>query len=730
MKLSFLIYLLLLLIDGLVAWQATGSPMLIVFPLVGIVFYGALSNRPGAVPEVVRILFSGLMITFGLMNFGNHLPVIFLTLLSLPHYLAATQTVWEMQNVGSEQAHRAREMRVSVFSMAFYASWGVAFLLLTAENLKLAKLHQQLLAGIVFVLGLVAWECSRVLKLKAGRTPDQLSRGSYWRRVVMVMGGALLAVVAFSAVLPPVAEALCTLSPKWHPPEMDLNLGPPHRPKTNPNDVPAGGESAQSPSKRDADESARTGRMTLPKRVDLKLTEDARAYLQFGSPEEAQALQKQGPVYLRSFALSAYDNFEWGPSSQDGFWIKDEEDGKKDRIVTTAPDTAGSMHYTVFVPEADGSVLALPGLKSVDAPKVYALPDEWFQIQDTGRIRYGARSEPKIWGRFPGEKTKADNPGVAYLRVPEGRLGEELKQLKDEIFKFHQSPQECIPALQGFFREHYKYSTKVENKNSLPPLENFLLDERQGYCDLFATSAALLLRKVGIPTRLGFGYMAGDYYEKEGLIIFRQRHAHSWVEVKLEDHGWVICEFTPEAPAAAGTPGNQVAAQAPNLENFNDVSAPPTPSDTAKKVDVPEPGFLAQLGQLWPSFADPKVRTALALVVLGFAGFAWWKRFSAQQTPEEKARRAAAAREQQPAYVHELRELAKTMGITFSPGDTVKELRRLLQGGGCDHPELTALTKYHYTVRYEDAEKDRHQESEFLSLLKQWRSDWLKKKQA
>ena len=44
--------------------------------------------------------------------------------------------------------------------------------------------------------------------------------------------------------------------------------------------------------------------------------------------QETQAVQQQGPIYLRSFALSVYDNFEWQASSQDGFWIKDEEDGK------------------------------------------------------------------------------------------------------------------------------------------------------------------------------------------------------------------------------------------------------------------------------------------------------------------------------------------------------------------------------------------------------------------
>ncbi len=724
MKLSFLIYLLLLFIDGLIALQATGSPMLLVIPMVGIVFYGALCGRLEAVPEVIRLLVSGLMITFGLMNFGNNLHVIFLTLLSLPHYLAATQCVWEMQHAESTQAAQTRDVRVSVFSMAFYASWGVAFILLQADSLRLAWLHQQLLAGTVVVLSLVGWECSRILRLKAGRTKDQLPRASYWRRVAAVLALSLLAMLGFSAFLPPVAEAISHLSPKWKPPSLDANVGPPHRPKANP--LEQSGENATGlENVTDADETARSGRMRLPKRVNLNQTEVPRAYLKFSTVEQAQLVQQQGPIYLRSFALSVYDNFEWQTSSQDGFWIKDEEDGKKDGHTTVTADTAQSVAYTVFMPKADGNaLLALPGLRSVDAPKIYALPDEWFQLQDTGDIRYGARSAPKIWGRFAAGRSKPANPGLNYLRVPEGRLGDALKQLKEQIFKARQAPEDCIPALQDFFAAHYTYSTKVENKNDVSPLENFLLSERKGYCDLFATSAALLLRKVGIPTRLGFGYMAGDYDPKEGLFTFRQLHAHSWVEIMLEGHGWVICEFTPPAQGAPG-PGDPNVATAPNLDSFADVSDPDLlKKKTGFEAEVSQLDFFSQLGRFWPALGDRNTRLVIGLVLLGFAGLAWWKRYAAQRTPEEKARRAAAARDQQPAYVQELRALATAAGIKFNLGDTVQELRRTLQANGCDHPELTTLANYHYAVRYEDAAQDRRQESDLITFLKSLREEW------
>ncbi len=725
MKLGFIIYLLLLLIEGLVALQATGSPMLLALPLAGIIFYGALGGRGGAVPEICRILCSLLMITLGLMTFGNHLHVIFLTLLCLPHFLAATQCVWELQNVGSDVAKRTQDMRVSVFSMAFYAGWGVALMLLQAEDLHLLRWHAQLLAGVVILLSLVAWEASRILRLQLGETTDRLTPTAYWRRVGLVIGLAVLGLIGFSAVLPPIADILCKLSPKWHPPLLEGNLGPPHRPQEAPptEDHPASADGR--PPKQAADESARTGRMRLPQRIQLQQTEAPRAYVQFASPAQAKVVISAGPMYVRGFGLSIYENFTWQPLSTDGYWFQDADDGKKDGHATLSEDTATSVHYQMLIPQADGrAMLALPSVLAVDAPKVYTLPDDWFQLEMTGAIRYGARSDPKIWDRLPSTHLQSANAGLSYLRVPEGKLGDILKQLKDQIFKLNTSPEFCIPALQTFFHDNYTYSTTVENFHHLSPLENFLLDERAGYCDLFATSAALLLRKVNIPTRIGFGYLGGEYHEESGLVSFRQRHAHSWVEVKLEGQGWVICEFTPPAPAQPSTESSPGLAgpTAPDLSAFQDINTPPPAAPVlANSPAAPPLDFLASLNDLWKMISGPATRWSVGSLVLGLALLAWWKRYASHQTPEEKARRAAAARDQQPAYVHALREIATTVGLPTHVGDTVAELRQALSQAGCQPLEFSQLESYHYAVRYADAPPDRKQEASFLTFLKAYR---------
>lgn len=89
-------------------------------------------------------------------------------------------------------------------------------------------------------------------------------------------------------------------------------------------------------------------------------------------------------------------------------------------------------------------------------------------------------------------------------------------------------------------------------------VEDFLTVSREGYCVQFATSAALLLRRLGIPTRYCEGYIADGFVSKDNGATFscdvRDNDAHSWIEVYMEPLGWVQYETTPAYYDAAYLP--------------------------------------------------------------------------------------------------------------------------------------------------------------------------------
>ena len=76
------------------------------------------------------------------------------------------------------------------------------------------------------------------------------------------------------------------------------------------------------------------------------------------------------------------------------------------------------------------------------------------------------------------------------------------------------------------------------------PVDQFLFDTRQGYCEHYATSFVVLMRAAGIPARVVAGYQGGEYNEAGDYYIVRQADAHAWAEVWLQGHGWTRVDPT------------------------------------------------------------------------------------------------------------------------------------------------------------------------------------------
>ena len=62
---------------------------------------------------------------------------------------------------------------------------------------------------------------------------------------------------------------------------------------------------------------------------------------------------------------------------------------------------------------------------------------------------------------------------------------------------------------------------------------------------------AIMLRVVGVPTRMVNGFLAGEYNTIGGSYIVRQSDAHSWVEAYVPGRGWTEFDPTPPDPNRA-----------------------------------------------------------------------------------------------------------------------------------------------------------------------------------
>lgn len=103
-------------------------------------------------------------------------------------------------------------------------------------------------------------------------------------------------------------------------------------------------------------------------------------------------------------------------------------------------------------------------------------------------------------------------------------------------------------ALERYLRENYRYSLEGLPVGEGDPLALFLFEVRQGDCEYFSSALAVMLRSLGIPTRVVNGYLGGDWNPYGEYYLIRQSDAHSWVEAYFANQGWVTLDPTPPTP--------------------------------------------------------------------------------------------------------------------------------------------------------------------------------------
>ncbi|MFO0012241.1 MAG: DUF3488 and DUF4129 domain-containing transglutaminase family protein [Planctomycetota bacterium] len=76
----------------------------------------------------------------------------------------------------------------------------------------------------------------------------------------------------------------------------------------------------------------------------------------------------------------------------------------------------------------------------------------------------------------------------------------------------------------------YSLSLTGPVDKSLDPIADFIINKKSGHCQFFASSLALMLRSLAIPTRLVIGFRPSEYNEYGSYFPVLQNHAHVWVE--------------------------------------------------------------------------------------------------------------------------------------------------------------------------------------------------------
>lgn len=140
------------------------------------------------------------------------------------------------------------------------------------------------------------------------------------------------------------------------------------------------------------------------------------------------------------------------------------------------------------------------------------------------------------------------NISTRYLQVP--KLDPRIQQLTRRITADQANPYDKAHAVETYLQQNYGYTLELPVQEPIDPIANFLFERRQGHCEYFASAMAIMLRTIGIPTRVVTGFRGGEYNDLTGSYIIRASDAHAWVEVYFSRQGWIGFDPTAYAPAA------------------------------------------------------------------------------------------------------------------------------------------------------------------------------------
>lgn len=97
-------------------------------------------------------------------------------------------------------------------------------------------------------------------------------------------------------------------------------------------------------------------------------------------------------------------------------------------------------------------------------------------------------------------------------------------------------------ALRWITREFaYTLDTPLLGRNSV---DEFLFQQKAGFCEHFSSSFVVLMRAAGIPARVVTGYAGGTYNRLGDYWVVRRMDAHAWTEIWLAGRGWVRVDPT------------------------------------------------------------------------------------------------------------------------------------------------------------------------------------------
>ena len=132
---------------------------------------------------------------------------------------------------------------------------------------------------------------------------------------------------------------------------------------------------------------------------------------------------------------------------------------------------------------------------------------------------------------------------ATYLKLPV--VDPRVPQLAAQITKSANNDYDRVATIENYLRTRFAYTLQLPPAIPSDPIANFLFVRKAGHCEYFASAMAVMLRTLGIPSRVVNGFRSDEFNDLTGNYVVRAKNAHSWVEAYFPGYGWQTFDPTP-----------------------------------------------------------------------------------------------------------------------------------------------------------------------------------------
>lgn len=249
------------------------------------------------------------------------------------------------------------------------------------------------------------------------------------------------------------------------------------------------------------------------------------SHLAFRIIGDVTQLPNRSELYWRAMVLDQYDGQKWTGSLINQQSIANE----------TLGQISASKKWNYQYLPADAAIPWIMGLEySQPLERRYQLRQDW-SIQAYRQVQ---RVEPislQWMGNVQLTQTKLSNVQRSInLKAPE-QIDLKAQQFAQQLFKqSNDNPNRYIQNVLQWYRNNGFSYTLQPGLLGQHRIDEFLFQSKQGFCEHYASSFAMLMRYVGIPARIVVGYQGGQPSPDAKSWEVRQLDAHAWTEVFVD----------------------------------------------------------------------------------------------------------------------------------------------------------------------------------------------------